>query len=134
MSIRGIVGNKDLDELLSNRDIFDDITLQELDTSCEDYGIKLERVEIKDIILPGKLKELLLKEVEAKKNSEIELIKARGEVASTRALINAANLVKDHPEILELKIIESLDKLSKSGNPTVVQIPPELFKQTNKER
>jgi regulator of protease activity HflC (stomatin/prohibitin superfamily) len=127
MTVRGIVGEKDLDELISIRKIFDENIQEELRSKCDKYGIKIESIELKDIILPGNLKEILIKEVEAKKEAEIALIKARGEVASTRALINAANLVREHPELLELKMMESLGKLADRGNSTIVPLPSDIF-------
>lgn len=134
MSVRGIVGDKELDELISVRNIFDEKIQEELQAKCEKYGVKIESVELKDIILPGNLKEILIKEIEAKKESEIALIRARSEVASTRALINAANLVKEHPELLELKMMESLGKLAERGNSTIVPLPSDIFDRFKKRQ
>ncbi len=75
----------------------------------------------------------MIKEVEAKKEAEIALIKARSEVASTRALINAANLVREHPELLELKMMESLGKLADRGNSTIVPLPSDIFERFKKK-
>lgn len=133
MSIRGIVGERELDELLSIRNIFDEKIQEELQAKSEKYGVKIESLELKDVILPGNLKEILTKEIEAKKESEIALIRARSEVASTRALINAANLVREHPEILELKMMESLGKLADRGNSTIVPLPFDIFERFKKK-
>lgn len=129
MSIRGVVGSKYLDELLSIRNIFDDEIKEEIKIKCEKYGVEIESIELKDTILPGNLKAILMKEIEAKKDSEIALIKARSEVAQTRALINAANIVKDHPEILKLRMMESLGKLSEAGNSFVIPLPSDIFEK-----
>jgi len=132
MSIRGIVGERELDEILSMRNIFDEKIQEEIQSKCEKYGVKIESMELKDVILPGNLKAIMTKEIEAKKESEIALIKARSEVASTRALINAANLVKEHPELMELKMMESLGKLADRGNSTVIPLPSDIFERFKK--
>jgi len=133
MSIRGIVSGKDLDELLSMRNIFDEEIKKEIKTMCEKYGVEIESIELKDVILPGNLKAILIKEIDAIKDSEAALARARGEVASTRALINAANLVKNHPEILELRMMESIGKISESGNAVIIPLPSEVFEKFKKK-
>lgn len=132
MKIRGIVGERELDELLSIRNIFDEKIREELQAKTEKYGVKIESLELKDVILPGNLKEILTREIEAKKESEIALIRARSEVASTRALINAANLVREHPELLELKMMESLGKLA-DRNSTIVPLSFDVFERFKKK-
>lgn len=129
MAVRGIVGGKELDELVSMKNLFDENNIKEIQEMCEKYGVKIESIELKDIILPGNLKGILLKEIEAKKESEIALIKARSEVASTRALINAANLIKEHPEIIELKMMESMEKVSDNGNVILFPLPSNIFER-----
>ena len=133
MSIRGIVSGKDLDELLSMRNIFDEEIKKEIKTMCEKYGVEIESIELKDVILPGNLKAILIQEIDAIKDSEAALARARGEVASTRALINAANLVKNHPEILELRMMESIGKISESGNAVIIPLPSEVFEKFKKK-
>ncbi|MDF1532439.1 MAG: slipin family protein [ANME-2 cluster archaeon] len=132
MVVRGVIGDKDLDDLVSIKNIFDETIKKELHSKSEKYGVTIESLECKDLILPGNVKAILQKEIEAKKNSEIELIKARSEVASTRALINAANLIKEHPEILKLKLIDSIEKLSKQGNSTIIPLPSNIFDMLKK--
>ncbi len=70
MSIRGIVGERELDELLSMRNIFDEKIQEEIHSKCEKYGVKIESIELKDVILPGNLKEIMTKEIEAKKRAK----------------------------------------------------------------
>lgn len=132
MSVRGIVSSRNLDELLTIRNIFDDTIKEEIKTKCEKYGIEVESIELKDIILPGNLKAILLKEIEAKTYSEVALTRARSEVASTRALINAATLVKEHPEILELKIADAIGKLAEAGNNAMIPLLTEIFEKIKK--
>lgn len=128
MVVRGLVRTKTLEELLATKDIYTEEIKKDLEDRCSKYGVVVESMELKDVILPGALKALQLKEIEAKKEGQIALEKARTEVASTRALVNAAILVKEHPEIMELKVIEALNKLSESKNQIGIQLPPELFR------
>ncbi len=133
MSIRGLVSSKNLDELLTIRNIFDDAIKEEIKAKCEKYGIETESIELKDIVLPGNLKAILLREIEVKIDGEVALTRARNEVASTRALINAATLVKEHPEILELKMVEAIGKLAESGNNAMIPLLSEIFEKIKKK-
>lgn len=90
-------------------------------------------MELKDVILPGNLKAIMTKEIEAKKESEIALINATSEVATTRAIINAANLIREHPELPGVKNDGiPLGKLADSGNSTVIPLPLDIFDRFKK--
>ena len=78
----------------------------------EQHGIKLASVGIKDVILPGEMKEILNRVVEAEKVAQANLIKRREETAATRSLLNTARLMDENPTLLRLKELETLEKVT----------------------
>ena len=75
-------------------------------------GIEVSDLRIKDIILPGDMREMLNKVVEAEKAAEANLIRRREETAATRSLLNTARLMEDHPTLMRLKELEALERLT----------------------
>lgn len=111
-SLREVVGTKTLEELLSEKDSLNSNIHESLKASLSECGLKLEKVGIKDIILPGEMKDLLNKVVEAEKAAQANLIKRREETAATRSLLNTAKLMEDNPTLMRLKELEALEKIT----------------------
>ena len=111
-ALREAIGSRTLDELLGAKGELD----REIQTSArgkiEQHGIKLASVGIKDVILPGEMKEILNRVVEAEKVAQANLIKRREETAATRSLLNTARLMDENPTLLRLKELETLEKVS----------------------
>lgn len=111
-ALREAVGSRTLDELLSAKGDLD----REIQTSArskiEPHGIKLASVGIKDVILPGEMKDILNRVVEAEKAAQANLIKRREETAATRSLLNTARLMDENPTLLRLKELETLEKIT----------------------
>lgn len=84
------------------------------------YGLEVDSVGVKDIILPGEMKMILSKVVEAEKLAQANVIRRREETAATRSLLNTAKVMEDNPVALRLKELETLEKLTeKIGSITV---------------
>ncbi len=110
--LRAAVGTRTLDELLENKTVIDDVVNQHIKRRVEGCGLEVERVGLKDIILPGDMKVILAKVVEAEKATQANVIRSREEAAATRSLFNTANVMEDKPTALRLKELETLEKVT----------------------
>ncbi|EIJ44328.1 membrane protease subunit, stomatin/prohibitin [Beggiatoa alba B18LD] len=118
--LRAVVGTRTLDELLENKTVIDEQVFAHIQTKTTDLGIVVHSVGVKDIILPGDMKTILSKVVEAEKVAQANLIRRREETAATRSLLNTAKVMEDNPTALRLKELETLEKVTeKVGNISV---------------
>ncbi|MEL8055606.1 MAG: slipin family protein [Pseudomonadota bacterium] len=113
-AIRDAVANRTLDELLDARGDLD----TELTKSVQAMGafaflgVEIDSVGLKDVILPGDMREILNRVVEAEKQAEANVIRRREETAATRSLLNTARLMENNPLLLRMKELETLEKLT----------------------
>ena len=110
--LRAAVGTRSLDELLENKSIIDDVVAEHIKRRVSGYGLEVESVGVKDIILPGEMKTILAKVVEAEKAAQANVIRRREETAATRSLLNTAKVMEDNPVALRLKELETLEKVT----------------------
>ncbi len=110
--LRAAVGTKSLDELLENKSTLDEAVREHIQRRTAGLGLEVESVGVKDIILPGEMKTLLAKVVEAEKAAQANLIRRREETAATRSLLNTAKVMEDNPVALRLKELETLEKIT----------------------
>ncbi|GAB5403206.1 MAG: slipin family protein [Aureliella sp.] len=120
LALRGVVGQRQLDEFLSGKD---DVA-QELEQTVREQaavlGIEVRAVGIKDVILPGDMRELMNRVTEAKKAAEANLISRREETAAMRSQANTAKLLADNPTLMRLRELEVLEKIATAGNMNIV--------------
>ncbi len=118
--LRAAVGTHSLDELLENKNLINELVLAYIQAKMADFGIEIKNIGVKDIILPGEMKTILSKVVEAEKLAQANLIKRREETAATRSLLNTAKVMENNPTALRLKEMEVLEKVTeKIGNISV---------------
>lgn len=110
--LRAAVGTRSLDELLEDKGALDAAVAAHIGRRVEGYGLEVESVGVKDIILPGEMKTLLAKVVEAEKAAQANVIRRREETAATRSLLNTAKVMEDSPIALRLKELETLEKVT----------------------
>lgn len=121
LAARNIVGSVTVDELMQNRAALNAQLLVAVAPVAAEYGITVMSVAVKDVILTPKIRDLLMKEAEAKRVAQAMLIGAREEVAAMRALANAAKLVQENPALLRLRELEvARDFAQNSGNTVVM--------------
>jgi regulator of protease activity HflC (stomatin/prohibitin superfamily) len=120
LALRGVIGTRELDVLLSDKDA----VARELDSVVRgrvaSFGLDVVALGIRDIILPGEMKELMNKVTEAKKAAEAALITRREETAAMRSQANTAKILESSPTLMRLRELEVLEKVSEKANLTVV--------------
>lgn len=110
-AIREAVATRSLDEILAARDTIDREVRAFVTGRTEALGVEIGEIGVKDVILPGDVRELLNKVVEAERTAKANLIRRQEETAATRSLLNTARLMEDNPLLLRLKELEALEKL-----------------------
>lgn len=111
-ALRAVVGAQTLDELLADKARMDAALMADVGPRLAAHGIVLERVGVKDIILPGEMRTLLAKVVEAEKAAQANLIRRREETAATRSLLNTAKVMEGNPVALRMKELETLERVA----------------------
>ncbi len=110
-AIREAVATRTLDEILAARDTIDREVRAFVTERARALGVEIGEIGVKDVILPGDVRELLNKVVEAERMAKANLIRRQEETAATRSLLNTAKLMEDNPLLLRLKELEALEKL-----------------------
>jgi len=110
-AIREAVATRTLDEILAARDTIDREVREFVGARAGNLGVEIGEIGVKDVILPGDVRELLNMVVEAERTAKANLIRRQEETAATRSLLNTARLMEDNPLLLRLKELEALEKL-----------------------
>lgn len=110
--LRAAVGTRTLDELLENKQVIDEVVSTYVARKLDGFGIEVGSIGVKDIVLPGEMKTILAKVVEAEKAAESNVIRRREETAATRSLLNTAKVMEDNPTALRLKELETLERVA----------------------
>jgi regulator of protease activity HflC (stomatin/prohibitin superfamily) len=112
LAVRQSLGKRTLEQLLEEKTDVDGGVLAAVRAEMEMIGVRVETVALKDIVLPGEMREILNRVVAAEKEAQANLIRRREETAATRSLLNTAKLMEDNPVLVRLKELETLEKLS----------------------
>lgn len=112
LRLREAVGTQSLDELLEDKDSLNLGIARDVREKLAEYGIEIATVGVKDIILPGDMKQILNQVVEAQKESEANLIKRREETQAMRSLHNTAKMMENSPVLMRLKELEALERVT----------------------
>jgi hypothetical protein len=136
LALREYVGGLGFDELLEKKETIVPFILEAVKTAAEDLGVTVSGFGIRDIILPGDVKDIMNKVLVAEKNAQANGIMRREETASTRSLLNTAKLMEDNTMLWKLKEMEYVEKIadkigeiSVSGNGTLVEQLKQIFVQ-----
>lgn len=122
LNLREIIGSLEVDDILIKREEIGRQLLEKSTNQAAEIGIELLFANIKDIMFPGELKTMFAQVVSARKEGLAALERARGETAALRNLANAASVFDNNPNLLQLRLLQVLEK--SSGN-TIVVVPPE---------
>jgi regulator of protease activity HflC (stomatin/prohibitin superfamily) len=129
-SLRSIIGQSEMDELLSDRDRVNKQLGRVLDEPTEGpWGVKIERVEIKDVSLPEGMKRSIARQAEAERERRARIITADGEYQASKRLAAAANVMARDPAALQLRLLQTVVEVAAEKNSTLVMpIPVELLR------
>jgi len=128
-TLRSVCGQVELDELLAQRDKINTQLTTILDKHTDPWGIKVSTVEVKHIDLPQEMQRAMAKQAEAERERRAKVINAEGEFQAAARLTEAAGIIAEHPEALQLRYLQTLREISSEGNSTTLfPIPIDLFK------
>jgi regulator of protease activity HflC (stomatin/prohibitin superfamily) len=120
LALRAVVGARELDEFLADKDAVARESEQLLRQRAGELGMVIVSIGVRDVILPGDMKELMNKVTEAKKAAEANLISRREETAAMRSQANTAKVLADNPTLMRLRELEILEKIVLAGKLNVV--------------
>ena len=128
-TMRNVVGEVNLDELLSNRDTIAEKIRGIVDQATDAWGIEVQSVELKDVNLPEEMKRVIGKQAEAEREKRSVIIKAEGEVIAAENLSKAANMLSSSNGALHLRTLNTLNDLSSDQSNTVIfALPIEVLR------
>ena len=127
-TLRSVLGQAELDELLSHRDKINQ-TLQEIiDRQTDPWGIKVTSVEVKDVALPETMKRAMAKQAEAERERRAKIVNAEGEFQAAEKMVQAAAMISKEPIALQLRFLQTMREISSEHNTTTfLPIPIDLF-------
>ncbi|XP_071127113.1 stomatin-like isoform X1 [Mytilus edulis] len=127
-TLRNVLGTKNMSELLTERDSIAQQMQAILDQSTDPWGIKVERVEIKDVRLPVQLQRAMAAEAEASREARAKVIAAEGEQRASRALKEAADIMAQSPAAIQLRYLQTLQSIAAERNSTIIfPLPMDLL-------
>jgi regulator of protease activity HflC (stomatin/prohibitin superfamily) len=127
-SLRSVLGQSELDDLLMRRDVINQTLQQIIDEQTEPWGVKVSIVEVKDVELPDTLKRAMAIQAEAERNKRAKIIHAEGEYVASQQLTQAAEVIARQPGAMQLRYLQTLLEIATEKNSTIVfPIPMNLL-------
>ena len=128
-SLRSVIGKSDLDDLLSNRERLNQGLELMLDSPAVDWGVHIDRVDIKDVALPEGMKRSMSRQAEAERERRSRVITAEGELQASEKLAEAARIMSTQPAALQLRLLQTMVEVAAEKNSTIVlPFPVELLR------
>jgi regulator of protease activity HflC (stomatin/prohibitin superfamily) len=127
-TLRSVLGQAELDELLSRRDKINH-TLQEIiDRQTDPWGVKVTAVEVRDVVLPEGMKRAMAKQAESERERRAKIINSEGEYQAAEKLVQAAGMISEEPIALQLRFLQTMREISSEHNTTTfLPVPIDLF-------
>lgn len=127
-TLRNMLGTKNLHDILADRDEIARTMLEHLDAATDNWGIRVERVEVKDVRLPQQLQRAMAAEAEASRQARAKVIEAEGEQKASKALKEASDIISSSSSALQLRYLQTLSQIAAERNSTIVfPLPIELM-------
>lgn len=128
-TLRNILGTKTLQEILQEKEVIAHNMQEVLDNATENWGIKVERVEVKDVRLPGNMQRAMAAEAEATREARAKVIAAEGEQKASLSLKQAADVINTSPVALQLRYLQTLTTVAAEKNSTIIfPVPIEMLR------
>src|SRR2546426_3534086 len=119
-TLRSVLGQHVLDELLSERDKINAILQEIIDEATTPWGIKVARVEVKDLEIPSGMQQAMARQAEAERERRAKIINAEGEFQASERLKDAALVIEEHPVALQLRYLQTLLEIGGTNNSTII--------------
>jgi regulator of protease activity HflC (stomatin/prohibitin superfamily) len=128
-TLRSVLGQAELDDLLSHRDQLNEKLQEILDTHTESWGIKVSNVEVKNVDLPQEMQRAIARQAEAERERRAKIIGAEGEFQASTKLSEASDILSRNPMALQLRYLQTLIEISTEKNSTIIfPIPIDILK------
>ncbi|MCL4536668.1 MAG: slipin family protein [Nitrospirae bacterium] len=128
-TLRSILGQSQLDDLLTKRDELNAELQKVIDTQTEPWGVKVTAVEVKNVDLPSEMLRAIAKQAEAERERRAKIIHAEGEFQASQKLADAAKIISSEPATLQLRYLQTLTEIATEKNSTIIfPIPIDLIK------
>src|SRR5206468_6449839 len=133
--LRSVLGQHELDELLSQRERLNATLQEELDKDTEPWGIKVSKVEVKDVDRPENTQRAMAKQAEAEREKRAKIIHAQGEFEASKMLVAAAEQIITNPVTIQLRYLQTLTEIATEKNSTIIfPVPIDLIKSLLERR
>jgi regulator of protease activity HflC (stomatin/prohibitin superfamily) len=127
-TLRSVLGEVELDELLSDREKINAVLKKIIDTRTDPWGIEVSAVEVKDVDLPDQMKRAMARQAEAERERRAKVIAAQGELQASETLAQAARTLATEPSAIQLRYLQTVTEIAAENNSTTIfPIPIELF-------
>jgi regulator of protease activity HflC (stomatin/prohibitin superfamily) len=127
-TLRSVLGQSALDELLSQRDVINQKLQEIIDKQTEPWGIKVTSVEVKEVALPDSMKRAMAKQAEAERERRAKVVNAEGEFQAAEKMVQAAALIAKEPIALQLRYLQTMREMASEHNTTTfLPLPIDLF-------
>jgi regulator of protease activity HflC (stomatin/prohibitin superfamily) len=128
-TLRSILGQSELDELLAHREKINDQLQQIIDSQTDPWGIKVTAVEVKHVDLPPEMQRAMARQAEAERERRAKVIHAEGELQASQKLAEAARMLSADPAAIQLRYLQTLTEVASENNSTTIfPVPIDLFK------
>ncbi|MDQ7773704.1 MAG: slipin family protein [Elusimicrobiales bacterium] len=129
-TLRSVLGQQELDDLLANRDKINQNLQQILDQHTEPWGIKISSVEVKNVDLPQEMQRAIARQAEAERERRAKIIHAEGEFQASQKLADAAAIIGSQPAAIQLRYLQTLTEVATERNSTTIfPIPIDMISQ-----
>ena len=127
-TLRSVMGQAELDELLAHRDKINHILQEIIDRHTDPWGVKVSAVEVRDVVLPEDMKRSMATQAESERERRAKIIGAEGEYQAAEKLVQAASMISAEPIALQLRFLQTMREISSEHNTTTfLPIPIDLF-------
>ncbi len=128
-TLRSVIGQAELDDLLAEREKYNEMLRTIIDEQTDVWGIEVTAVEVKDIDLPQEMKRAMARQAEAERERRAKVVNALGEYQASRKLVAAARIMSGDPASLQLRFLQTVSEIAAENNSTTLfPIPMDLFK------
>jgi regulator of protease activity HflC (stomatin/prohibitin superfamily) len=126
-TLRSVLGQSELDDLLAYRDKINHTLQHIIDEHTEPWGVKVSVVEVKDVLLPEGMQRSMAAQAEAEREKRAKVIRADGELLAAETLGRAAHIIRMEPPALQLRYLQTLVEIAGEGNSTIIPLPMDMM-------